>query len=132
MTYLPECEDPQALEEIRKHNELVDRQWDLNVLLNFCERNPIPGQSAERVAKAVQGYVHSLGRISQCCKICGDIDVRVFLHYAGNFCANHSEEGHRREEELDKITCSHCEGEFKHEDLEHGVCGSCSFEFNNG
>ncbi len=131
MTYIPECENAAAREEMRKHNELVDTQWDLSSLLPFSMANPIAGQSAERVAKAVQGYARSLGYISECCLICGDTDVRVHLYYAGKFCAKHSEEGHKRDDELDRMTCGHCSGVFKHGELEHGLCGSCSYEFNN-
>jgi hypothetical protein len=131
-TYVPPCEDATAREEIRKHNELVDRQWDTNVLHRFVSRNPIPGVSEDRLLSAVQALARSMGRISECCLICGHEDVTLYAHYAGRFCKDHYDEGMRREEELDKITCSQCEGTFKHADLEHGLCGSCMYEFNNG
>lgn len=132
MSYLPECENPAARKRIELHNKIVDKQWDLKDLLPFAQAHPIAGQSPERIAKAVQSYVRSLGRITDCCRICGSLEVTLWAHYAGKFCKEHFDEGMKREEGLDKITCSHCGGTFKHDQLEHGICGSCSYEFNNG
>lgn len=130
-TYVPPCEDAAAREEIRKFNEHVDQQWDTNVVRRFVSRNPIPGVSEDRLLSAVQALARSMGRISECCLICGCREIAMHGHYAGYFCKEHFAEGMKREEELNQTTCWDCGGRFKHEELEHGQCGSCSFEANN-